>query len=414
MLTSFKVILKRECRYIKTHPRVFIIFFLVPVLTACLIGAVFSNQVFNHLRLGIVDNSCSSSSRELINAFNQSDIFFVSGYYPAEEEITEAFRHNEIDGVLIIPKDYAYKIKRGEGAQVLIGANSSNLGIGATLMVRGSEIISTVSTTIAVKKVVAYGSTVEQAVGEVMPLEFSIRPWYNPTGNISHFLIIGLTVVAVYQALFYFTAAALVREKADGTWRELLRYGNYPAAVVAAKILPYSCMAMVSWFCCYQISHVLFQTPMVGSWTVWFIFSLVFILCVASVGVFVSSFSPNITWATSVSISLTAPALLMGGYMWPQIAMPAFYKIFCLIFPLTYFAVPMRNVALMGTGFAGLTHNIIIMLCISIATQTLAACIFYLKAKGGKRLEGVSETVGAENEPFAAAVEAQQTVGSKE
>ncbi len=381
MLESFNKIFMRECRYIKANPRTLVLFFIVPIITTLIIGFTFSNQTFDHLRLGIVDYSHSSASRELINGFDQSSIFDVRGYYPTENAIKEAFIKGELDGVLVIPPQFARKLKRSEGAEVLIGANASNLGIGATMMVKGSEIISTVSTQIAVKNLVAGGDTVDKALGQVMPISFSIRPWYNPTSNISHFLIIGLIVVAVYQVLFYFTAASIIREKTDDTWAEVFELERSAFCTVVAKICPYIILAMLSWTACYMIGIYGFATPMLGSWWVWFVFSFIFIVCVASVGAFVSAFAPTIVWATSVSITLTAPALLMGGYMWPKIAMTGFYKIFGLVFPLTYFATSVRNIALVGCGFDSLRQNMMIMAAITLVALVLATLIYWLKSK---------------------------------
>lgn len=76
-----------------------------------------------------------------------------------------------------------------------------------------------------------------------------------------------------------------------------------------------------------------------------------FLLSIVALGQFFSAVMPNPIVATSISLVFTSPSLVLSGYTWPTIALPAFYQKIGQVFPLTHFVIGYRNVALMGCGF---------------------------------------------------------------
>ncbi len=380
MLTFLRVC-GRELGHILKHPRIWIILFAVPIACTLLFGAIFGEGVFSNLRLGIVDYSPSSESRELINAFNQSPYFEIAGYYETEEAAVSELSRSQIEAVLVIPVDYSRNLRRGRGTEVLLGANTTNMGIGSTVMSRGSEIIATVSTQIAVTRLVAQGETVEQATAEMMPVSFHIRSWYNPATNFSHFLLLGYVVAVVQQVAIYFAATALVRERREGDWGAFINRHRWPAAVILGKFFPYFSLAMISWALCYGICSFGFATPMVGSWLVWLAFSALFFAAMVAVGLLISSFAPNSLTATSLAMVITLPAYVLGGFTWPQIAMTPFFRLLLHVFPLSYFCIPLRNIALTGTGFDGLGGNMLVLGGITVVCLILAMVIYRLQRR---------------------------------
>ena len=56
-------------------------------------------------------------------------------------------------------------------------------------------------------------------------------------------------------------------------------------------------------------------------------------------GQFFSAVMPNPIVATSISLVFTSPSLVLSGYTWPTIALPAFYQKIGQVFPLTHFVI---------------------------------------------------------------------------
>ncbi len=87
--------------------------------------------------MGVVDYSYTKQTREVVEAFRQSQYFDVVGYYNDEDEIAEAMRDGEIVGCLIFPADFTRKMQLGQQAEVLLGSSAVNMGYGSTINLKG-------------------------------------------------------------------------------------------------------------------------------------------------------------------------------------------------------------------------------------------------------------------------------------
>jgi len=371
----------RELSYIFKNPRIVIILLVVPFLLTTICGFVYSEGALKNLRLGIIDKSQCAASRELIEAFHKSDVFAITNYYDSEEDIAGAFSRDEIDGVLIIPKDYGRLLLRGEQANVLLGANGANMAISSTVQTRGAEIIATASAETAVKMLVAKGETIEQATNDVLPVAQAIRPWYNPTINFSHFLLLVYSIGFFQQALIYFTALAINREKSEDGSRShaVIQAGN--TATVAGKLAAYTVTGLISWAAVFGACVFLFHLPMQGSWLVLSVLSVAFTAALSACGFLFSTFLSKPVIAVSLGLIITYPSLLFSGFTWPQIAMPPFFKVLAHVFPYTYFALPVRNIALAGAGLMEIKTDLLVLASICIVAFILTNLILHQQIK---------------------------------
>ena len=143
----------REWKYLLKRPRSLVLMVLVPIFVTCICGSGYGKGYFSD--------------------------------YNDEDESAKAMRDGEIVGCLIFPADFTRKMQLGQQAEVLLGSSAVNMGYGSTINLKGSEVLGTVSTQIAVKSLVAKGETVDDALATMNPVSFYTRQWYNPTNNFS-------------------------------------------------------------------------------------------------------------------------------------------------------------------------------------------------------------------------------------
>jgi ABC-2 type transport system permease protein len=117
----------KEFHQIKRNRRLVVILVLPPTLNIILFGFALNPEVTN-LRLGVVDQSRSAESRDLVSAFSESRSFQITSYYASTEELGRALSAGELNAGLVIPFDFAKKRARRETAEVqlLIDAVDSN------------------------------------------------------------------------------------------------------------------------------------------------------------------------------------------------------------------------------------------------------------------------------------------------
>lgn len=385
-MSAFGRLFLREWRYVRQRPRILVLMLLIPLFVTFICGSSYQKGYFSDLKMGVVDNSYSQQTREVVEAFRQSPYFDIVGYYEDEDAIAEAMRDGEIVGCIIFPADFTKKIQLGQQAEVLLGSSAVNMGYGSTINLKGAEVLGTLSTQMAVTSLVAKGDTVEDALAEMNPVGFYTRQWYNPTNNFSYFLTFGFVIATVQQVLVYFAAISLVREKESGHLAELCGITKNAPLQVLAKCAVYFLISLAAWLACSLVIRWGYDVPMQGSWAVWLGYSSLFLLAVIAMGQFFSSFAPNPILATSISLVFTSPSLVLSGYTWPTIALPAFYQKLAQVFPLTHFVLGYRNVALMGCGFAAIAKEMCILGGIIVVCLGLSCLIWQ------KRLARMEQT----------------------
>src|SRR5258708_40087247 len=82
----------------------------------------------SNLRLGVVDDSRTPESRELVAVMSESGSFQAAGTYIDVNEMSKRIANGDLDAGLVIPYDYARDLQRGRPAtvQVLLNAMNSN------------------------------------------------------------------------------------------------------------------------------------------------------------------------------------------------------------------------------------------------------------------------------------------------
>ncbi|MFZ7101898.1 MAG: ABC transporter permease [Peptococcaceae bacterium] len=369
----------REFKGLCSQKRIWVILFFIPISYTLLFGCMYSNKTIRHLKLAVVNESPGQLSRSVIQGFAKSDKFTLSKELDSAGEAVDLMQKDEIDVVLVIPEGFTESIKKGSNTTIFIGANGTNMTMSNTAMTGAAEIIGAISAGIAVKKFEARGQREEQALDHALPISFLLRPWYNPAGNYSNFLLLGYLTAVIQQVILYFAAISISEERRKGTLQELVAKGKYPASIILGKFLPYVVLGLVGWMANFQIAVKIFDYPMEGSYGDLIILSAAFIACICAIGIFLSIIARNSLDATQYAMLVALPSFLISGYTWPIAAMTGFYKILAQIFPLTYFAENVRKIALMGAGFNIIRDDIHILVTVAGVFLILSGIAFKFK-----------------------------------
>src|SRR5215467_7666760 len=122
-----RALVLKEFRQIRHDRRLAISLILPPVLQLMLFGFALSATVSN-VRLGIVDDSKTPESRELIAVLTESKSFSLAGYYASVNDLGDAVSEGKIVAGVVIPYDYARDLNRGRPTtvQFLLNAIDAN------------------------------------------------------------------------------------------------------------------------------------------------------------------------------------------------------------------------------------------------------------------------------------------------
>src|SRR6202023_3938014 len=118
-------LIKKEFNQIRRDRRLAISLILPPVVQLTLFGFALSAAVSN-VRLGVVDDSRSPESRELIATLTESKSFRLAGYYASVDQLGDALSRDKLDAGIVIPYDYVRSLQRGQTITVQFLLNAMN------------------------------------------------------------------------------------------------------------------------------------------------------------------------------------------------------------------------------------------------------------------------------------------------
>jgi ABC-2 type transport system permease protein len=110
-------LIQKEFNQVRRDRRVALSLIVPPVLQLLLFGSVLNSKVEN-LRLGVMDDSRTPQSRELVAILTESRSFRLSGYYLSSKQLSDAIARGKIQAGVVIPYDYARALQRGRQASV--------------------------------------------------------------------------------------------------------------------------------------------------------------------------------------------------------------------------------------------------------------------------------------------------------
>src|SRR5262245_62498494 len=123
----FIALVRKELNQIKRDKRIMLSLVRPPLLQRMLFGSVMNPSVTN-LQLGIVDDSRTPVSRDLVAALGESGSFKLRALYGSIDAMGNDISKGTIDAGVVIPYDFARDLERGRPVtvQVLLNAMNAN------------------------------------------------------------------------------------------------------------------------------------------------------------------------------------------------------------------------------------------------------------------------------------------------
>ena len=131
-----------------------------------------------------------------------------------------------------------------------------------------------------------------------------------------------------------------------------------PIEIMIGKIMPFVFIGLFQVGMVLLIAHFLFSIPILGSLWLLFVCSLLFIVCNLAIGFLISTVAKNQTQALQMSVFVLMPSIIMTGFMFPFLGMPAWAQAVGKCIPLTYFVRIARGIMLKGAEFADILPDL--------------------------------------------------------
>ena len=388
--------MKKEVLQLFRDRRMLLIATLMPIVQLILLGYVASMDI-KHLSTAVLDEDKTFESREFLRRFDSTEYFDFNYYLSDRGQIASYLDTGRAKLVIHVPHKFGQMIAHEQTADVQVNMDGSNASIAMITQSYVGQIGGQASSDILNERLRRHGLAAFNG-----PLfDIRSRVWYNPDIESRYFYVPGIFAQLLLLISMMLTTSSIVKEKTRGTMEMLSVTPLRPMELIMGKLLPFSAVAMFDMLVIFLIATLWFGVPMRGSVLLLFAFGAVYLLAGLGTGVAVSTFSSNERQAGMANLLVTAPQLLLSGFVFPIENMPPLIQFITYFIPLRYLLTIVRELFLKGIGMQYLWHSVWPMFLIGVFILT-ASVLKFRKKWNNEREEEHEEVFSPGCDPVAA------------
>ena len=330
-----------------------LILFAVPIGAGAALGHEMSENRIASIPAAVVDHDNSEFSRLLVGLIDENDIFDVTVHAASDSEVERLIFEGKAFVGVIIPEGMQAGLRSGAMPEVAVVYDGSYMIVAAGARAAMAEILQTVKAGFTTRSI-----------------EPVFRILYNPSRNYRNFFLPGL-ITAIIQVGIVIVGLERAKEEDTRFTSDL------------SKILVTGLVGLLAIAVSMAVQHAFYGMPFRGDVAAFAVLTLQFSLCMAAFGYMFGKAIPDKVLSTQLACLFVLPAAILGGYTFPLMAMPDFFRRLSMAIPLSYYGESLRNLTLKEVGMAHFTSD---MLYFSVFLCAELAVVFALAAVRGRRL----------------------------
>ncbi len=361
--------------------RVLLIQLLLPPTVVLIIFGFALNPKVRDLRLGIVDESFTTQSRNFADALTENVNFEVTRRFLNAKQAEDAMKNLDLDLFVVIPADFAITLGRAETAnvQVVIDAVDANTAQIAQGYMRSA--LDDYNATRGAASSVAFRARRTQARSthpSAPPGAPDVYPayLYNPGLVTAWYYVSGLMSVIMFINASLVASALAVKEKETGTIEQLLMTPAQTGEMLLAKTSPVFVLMMVVLFAALGAGTIVFGLPVRGALWLFTVAGAFASLAGIGIGVMIATVSRSQQQAQLLTFFVNPPMTMLSGATSPIENMPAIFQKLSYIDPLRYMVTIVRGVTLKNAPWEALWPNLAALAAFAIVLFAISAVRF--------------------------------------
>jgi ABC-2 type transport system permease protein len=384
----FWALVVKELRQIRRDRRLVISLVVPPALQVLLFGVALDAEVRN-LRLGVVDESRTLESRELISAISENRTFRLAGWYPTPAALERDLAGGRLDVGVVVPYEFARSWERGRPVtvQVLLNAVNANTaqiaqpaveGAVAWLLARSEDARGRTAARARGEGAAGDAGQEQERAARRAPARVELRPafLYNPGLVNAWFVVTGVFGAVIILNGSIVAAATMIREKERGTVEQLLMTPASTLEVVAAKMVPLFVLLMGMVGLALVLARLVFHVPFRGSVLLVLTACASCVLTGIAIGTFISTLARSTNQAQLIGFFVNPPFTALSGAFTPIEAMPKWIQPWTLLNPIAHFATIVRSVLVKGAGLDVVYPHLLALIATTIVLVGISAWRF--------------------------------------
>lgn len=227
----FLSIVRKEVAQLLRDRRTLGTIITLPIIQLVLYGYL-SNEVL-HQPTAVWDQSNTAESRVLVQTFENTRYFSVRYYVSSLREIERRLDAGQAKIGVVIPPEYARRIRAGEPVQVMVVVDASDATSARVILSVAAGVGASISHDVSLVQLRRRGQRPPPQAVEVRT-----RAWYNPNLQSQLFIVPGVLGLVLQFTTTFLTIGTIVRERELGTFEQLVVTPIRPAELMLGKIVP--------------------------------------------------------------------------------------------------------------------------------------------------------------------------------
>lgn len=339
----------REWRRMRSRPLYLLLLLILPLAGWGILAATFYEGVPRNMPVAIIDHDNSAFSRELIRAIDATSTMRVETFAMSPAEGEDLMKQGDVYAVVLLDHGLERDIILGNSPPVVVFYNAQWM-LPTNLIVKDLRtVFGTVSATTNIKRRVAAGESLYEAMRTSEPIRFEMRALHNPELDYTSFLLPALLAALMHIFVTLITIHVIGTELKHRTADAWLAVNNDRILrALFTKLSPYFLWYFLLGAGLFHITYGSLGVPFRGTPAV--LIGGYALLCLAymGVGMLLIALTANLRLATSLASFITGPAFAFAGITFPVIAMPTVAKIWALALPLTHFSAVVTQQGVAG------------------------------------------------------------------
>jgi ABC-2 type transport system permease protein len=346
-------ILQKEFIQIFRNKTLLPIIFILPIIQLLILvnAATFEMKL---IKMAVVDQDLSSTSRQLISKFDGSEFFHLEYMTFSKKEAENLLLENKVDLVINIPEHFEKKLVRENKSEIQLLINAINGTAAGLINGYSSQILAQYNKNIRI-------DWLKMDV-PMQSVDVSYSYWYNPEMNYKIYMLPGILVILVTVIGMFLTAINLIREKEMGTIEQINVTPIKKYQFIIGKLLPFWIIALFELAFGLTIGFLFFDLPAVGSIWLVFLFTSIYLIVALGFGLFLTTIAHTQQQIMFLAFFFMIVFILMSGLFTPVESMPQWAQKVNILNPFAYFMKVIRMVLLKGSGLADISKEIYAML----------------------------------------------------
>lgn len=368
-MRNILIILEKEFKQIFRNRSMLPIIFIMPFLQLIILAPAVNLEVKN-LKLHIIDNDKSSTSRLLVSKLLADDNFAFTGDDPRIKNAEIDMQKDKNDLIIQIPQNFEKDLVRNGNNQLRIITNAIDASKAGMAINYASSIIRDFNKEIAENLGIRTNITLANPQSKNVMINEAY--WYNPELNYTYYMVPGILGLLVTMIGGFLSGMNVVREVEVGTIEQINVTPIKKYEFIIGKLMPLWFIAMFDFIAGSIFAIYYFDLPFVGKFSVLIVFVAIFLLAMLGLGLFIATMTSTQQQAMFITWFFMVLFILLSGLFTPIENMPDWTQALTRFNPIRYLIEVLRMVMLKGSSFSDISSQIYAMIAFAIGINTLA------------------------------------------